>query len=67
MSIKSRAASRPKLDGALTLSWRIYQQWGRVKLYVGIVAAPVKSAAIQQAISQFQISDPDRLIAEVRD
>jgi hypothetical protein len=67
MSIESRAAFRPKLDGATMPCWRIYQQWGRVELYVGIVAAPIQRDAIQQAISQFKISDPDRVIAEVRE
>jgi hypothetical protein len=49
--------------------WRIFQQWGMNKTLVGIVVARDPNSAMEIAIHQFQITDPDRqrrLSAELR-
>jgi hypothetical protein len=49
--------------------WRIFQRWGTNKTFVGIVVARDPHSAIEIAIHQFEIDDPDRrrrLSAELR-
>ena len=50
-------------------TWRVYNQWGVNKAYVGLVEAPDKVRALQRAIQMFQIVNPDyqkHLVVEPR-
>jgi hypothetical protein len=51
------------------MSWRIFQRWGSTETFVGIVVACDCQGAIEKAVTDFGIRDPEqrkRLKAEAR-
>jgi hypothetical protein len=49
--------------------WRVYNQWGAIKSYVGLVEAPDEVTAVQRAIRMFHIVNLDHqkhLVVEPR-
>jgi hypothetical protein len=60
---------RPPRRKAFAPIWRVYNQWGVNKAYVGLVEAPDEVTALQRAIRMFHIVNPDHqkhLVVEPR-
>jgi hypothetical protein len=65
----ARRPKEPKQTGKQEYSWSIFKLRGTPAQFIGIVEAPDETTAIQRAIEEFAITDPEaqkRLIAQRR-